>query len=131
MTADIDWNKVSPMAMWRDWLVKSEAQWSESMSQLLKDPKAGGVVRRQVDEMRMAHRQFSEFAQAALTAANLPSRTDFEALDERLGRLEDGLAQVSAQLSLLREALTARGAAVPADRPARNRKPPAVRKPQS
>lgn len=131
MTTDTDWNKVSPMAMWRDWLVKSEAQWSESMSQLLKDPKAGGVVRRQIDEMRMAHRQFSEFAQASLTAANLPSRTDFEALDERLGRLEDGLAQVSSQLSLLREALTASGAAVPADRPARNRKPPAVKKPRS
>lgn len=129
MTTDTDWNKVSPMAMWRDWLVKSEAQWSESMSQLLKDPKAGGVVRRQVDEMRMAHRQYSEFAQASLAAANLPSRTDFEALDDRLGRLEDGLAQVSAQLSLLREALTARGVAAPEGRPARNRKPPAAKKP--
>jgi hypothetical protein len=121
---EFDWNKLSPMVIWRDWLAKSEAQWSESLSQLLKDPKAGGTVRRQVDEMRMAHRQFSEFAQASLAAANLPSRSDFEALDERLGRVEDGLAQVGAQLSMLREALVAQGAAAPAARPARNRKAP-------
>ena len=127
MTTEIDWNKLSPVAMWREWLVKSEAQWSESLSHLLKDPKAGGVVKRQVDEMRMAHRQFSEFAQASLAAANLPSRTDFEALDERLGRVEDGLAQVSAQLALLREALVANGTAATAPQPARNRRPPTAR----
>jgi hypothetical protein len=128
MTTDIDWQKMSPVAMWRDWIVKSEAQWSESLSQLLKHPKAGAVVKRQIDEMRMAHRQFSEFAQASLAAANLPSRTDFEALDERLGRVEDGLAQVAAQLALLREALEARGAVTPAARPSRDRRPPAARK---
>lgn len=126
MTAQPDWNAMNPVAMWRDWLVKSEAQWSQGMTQLLKDPKAGPLVKRQVDEMRMAHRQFSEVAQAALAVANLPSRSDFEALDERLGRVEDGLAQVSAQLSMLRESLVASGAAVVPARPARNRKPPAA-----
>jgi hypothetical protein len=125
---DLDWSKLSPLAMWRDWLVKSEAQWSESLSQLLKDPKASSVVKRQVDEMRMAHRQLSEVAQASLAAANLPSRSDFEALDERLGRVEDGLAQVCAQLSLLRESLVAQGTAAAPAQPRRDRKPPAARK---
>jgi hypothetical protein len=127
MSTDVNWNAVAqmnPLALWRDWIVKSEAQWSESLTQLLKDPKAGSVVKRQVDEMRMAHRQFSEVAQASLAAANLPSRSDFEALDERLGRVEDGLAQVSAQLSLLREALVAQGSAAAPARPRRDRKPP-------
>ena len=128
LKSDIDWNKLSPLAMWRDWFVKSEAQWSESLSSLLKDPKAGTLVKRQVDEMRMAHRQFSEVAQASLAAANLPSRSDFEALDERLGRLEDGLAQVGAQLSLLREALVAAAVVPPAAKPRRDRKPAATRK---
>jgi hypothetical protein len=127
MSTEPDWNKLSPMVMWRDWLAKSEAQWSESMGQLLKDPKAGGAVKRQVDEMRMAHRQFSEFAQASLAAANLPSRSDFEALDERLGRVEDGLAQVSAQLSMLREALVEHGAVATPAKPDRTRKAPASR----
>ena len=131
MNTDVDWSglsRMNPLAMWRDWIVKSEAQWSESLSQLLKDPKASSVVKRQVDEMRMAHRQFAEVAQASLAAANLPSRSDLEALDERLGRVEDGLAQVSAQLSLLREALVARGAAAAPARPRRDRKPPALAK---
>lgn len=108
MNADVNLN---PMAMWRDWIVKSEAQWSEAMSGLLKDERAGTVLKRQVDEARMAHRQFGEMAQAALAAAYLPTRADVEALDERMGKLEDGLAQVSAQIVALREALVAQGAA--------------------
>ena len=131
MSADANWaalGQMNPLAAWRDWIVKSEAQWSESLSQLLKDPQASGAVKRQVDEMRMAHRQFSEVAQASLAAANLPSRSDLEALDERLGRVEDGLAQVSAQLSLLREALVARGDAKAPAKPARQRKPPATKR---
>ena len=128
MSNEIEWGKLSPMTMWRDWLVKSEAQWSEGLSQLLKDPRASAAVKRQVDEMRMAHRQFSEFAQASLSAANLPSRTDFEALDERMGRVEDGLAQVGAHLSQLRESLVTRGAATPLPKPSRNRKPAPAKK---
>jgi 16S rRNA G1207 methylase RsmC len=108
MNADLNLN---PMAMWRDWIVKSEAQWSETMSGLLKDEGAGAVLKRQIDEARMAHRQFGEMAQAALAAAYLPTRADIEALDERMGKLEDGLAQVSAQVAALREALVAQGAA--------------------
>jgi hypothetical protein len=104
----IDWNAVNPVAMWRDWIVKSEAQWSQGLTELMKDERAGTVLGRQVDEMRMMQRQFAELAQASLAAANLPSRSDFEALDERMGRLEDGLAQVAAALSRLEEALASR-----------------------
>jgi hypothetical protein len=104
-------NNLNPVAMWRDWIVKSEAQWSEAMSGLLKDERAGTVLKRQVDEARMAHRQFGEMAQAAMAAAYLPTRADVEALDERMGKLEDGLAQVSAQIVALRSALVAQGAA--------------------
>ena len=117
---NIDWNAVSPVKMWRDWIVKSEAQWSETVSQLLKDERTGSALNRQLDEMQLMHRQFSEFAQASLAAANLPSRSDFEALDERMGRLEDGLAQLAAAVSQLSQALAAR-AAVPQTQPARTR----------
>jgi hypothetical protein len=108
MTNEINLN---PMAMWRDWIVKSEAQWSEAMSGLLKDERAGTALKRQVDEARMAHRQFGEMAQAAMAAAYLPTRADIEAIDERMGKLEDGLAQLSAQVVALRDALVAQGAA--------------------
>ena len=133
---NIDWNAVSPVKMWRDWIVKSEAQWSETVSKLLKDERTGGALNRQLDEMQLMHRQFSELAQASLAAANLPSRSDFEALDERMGRLEDGLAQLAAAVAQLSHALAARAtadaaaaAAAPAfTKPARSRRPasPAV-----
>lgn len=122
-----DLNAFNPVRMWRDWIVKSESQWSEVVSQLLKDERAGGTLIRQMDEIQLMHRQFSELAQASLAAANLPSRSDFEALDERMGRLEDGLAQVAASLSRLSEAISASSkhaqtAGVLA-KPARSRRP--------
>lgn len=117
---------LNPLALWRDWVVKSEAQWSEALSTLLKDERASTAFTQQVDEARMMHRQFSEVAQATLALANMPSRSDIEALDERLGKLEDGLAEVSAALVQLRQALVAQGAAALPAAPARNRKPPAV-----
>jgi hypothetical protein len=121
----VDWTAVNPMAVWRDWLVKSESQWSEATSALLKNPQAGGPLNRQVEEARHAQRLFSEFAQASLAMANMPSRSDFEGLDERLGRLEDGLASISAELVRLRTVLAAGGAsAVSATAPPRSRKAP-------
>ena len=94
-----------------------------ALATLMKDERAGEVLHRQADEMRMMHRMFSEMAQASLAAANLPSRTDLEALDERLGRVEDGLASVCAELSKLRESLIAQGAArSERPRPRRDRK---------
>ena len=71
---NFNWTAVSPVKIWRDWIVRSEAQWSETVSKLLRDERAGGVLNRQLDEMQLMHRQFSEFAQATLAAANLPSR---------------------------------------------------------
>lgn len=120
-----DWNPISPTHLWRDWIAKSEAQWSEALSHLLKDERAGKALNRQVSEMQLMHRQFSEVAQASLAAANLPSRSDLEALDERMGRLEDGLAQVAAGLAQLTQALAASAAAgtAIATRPARTRQP--------
>lgn len=121
---EVDWNQLNPAAMWRDWLVKSEAQWSEAASTMLKDERSGGLLQKQVDEARLMQRQFAELAQVTLAAANLPSRSDFEALDERMGRIEDGLAQVSAALVQLRGALVTANVAKPAlTRPPRTRKP--------
>lgn len=125
--SDFDWNKMNPAAMWRDWVIKSEGQWSEAVTKMMKDNGIGGsMMTRQLDEARMMHRMFSEMAQATLAGANLPSRTDFEALDERIGRIEDGLAGVSAALLQLREALVTQGAAKPLrNKPTRDRRPSA------
>lgn len=121
-----DWNNFSPSRIWRDWVAKSEAQWSEAISQLLKNENTGEALNRQLSEIQIMHRQFSELAQTSLATANLPSRSDFEALDERMGRLEDGQAQIAAALSQLRLALEATNSAKGATldvRPSRTRKP--------
>lgn len=95
------------------------------MTQMLKDERTGEALNRQLNELQLMHRQFSEVAQASLAAANLPSRTDIEAMDERMGRLEDGLAQVAASLSQLAQALTATNsvATQAVKKPARTRQP--------
>lgn len=132
--SEMDWSKMSMTTMWRDWIVKSEQQWSENMSRLLKDEKTGPVLTKQIDEARMMHKMFGEMAQMSLAAANLPSRTDFEALDERMGRIEDGMSAVQAELAQLRAALVGARAIAPAAgaagaagtlgaAPARTRKP--------
>ena len=54
-----DWNQLSPTHLWRDWIAKSEAQWSEALSHLLKDERAGKALNRQLSEMQLMHRQFS------------------------------------------------------------------------
>ncbi len=126
-----DWNAFSPARLWRDWIVKSEAQWSDTVSQLLKDERTGEALNRQISEMQLMHRQFSELSQASLAAANLPSRTDLEALDERMGRLEDGLAHLAAAVSQLAQAIAASASnagtpkAVGKAKPRRDRRPPA------
>ena len=123
--SEMDWSKMSMATMWRDWVVKSEQQWSEAMSRMLKNKTTGGALTRQIDEARMMHKMFGEMAQMALAAANLPSRTDFEALDERLGRIEDGMSGTQAELARLRAALAGSGAIASAAgaAPTRTRRP--------
>jgi hypothetical protein len=127
-----EWRKFNPQTMWRDWVVKSEQQWSEALSTMLKDERAGGALNTQVAQARMMQKQLGEMMQISLASSNLPSRSDIEALEERLGRVEDGMAALAAQVSQLTQALMARGV-VQADaagitKPARNRKPAVVAK---
>ena len=129
--SEMDWSKMSMVTLWRDWIVKSEQQWSDNMSRMLKDETTGGALTKQIDEARMMHKMFGEMAQMSLAAANLPSRSDFEALDERMGRIEDGMSAVQAGLAQLRAALAGARAIAPAAgaagtfgaAPARTRKP--------
>ncbi len=108
-------NYPSFVSMWREWIVRSEQQWSEGMSKLLKDEATAGLLSRQLDEARMMHKMFAEMMQSCLATVNLPSRLDLEWLDERMGRVEDGLAAVQAQLVQLRDAVVKAGEAIPED----------------
>ena len=110
-----NFNFPSFLSMWREWIVRSEQQWSENVSKLLKDERAAGLIGKQIDEARMMHKMYAEMMQSYLAAANLPSRLDLEWLDERMGRVEDGLAAVQAELVQLRNAVVKAGAAASED----------------
>ena len=126
-TNTTDWNQLNPFAMWRDLVVKSESQWSETMTKMLRDQNVAGALTKQSNEGRMLQRQYAEFAQASLAAMNFPSRSDFESLDERLGRMEDGLAAVAAEVATLRRALAVTQPSL-ATAPSRTRKVKIVKK---
>jgi hypothetical protein len=122
-----DWSQLNPQTLWRDWVVKSEQQWSEALSTLMKDERAGGALNTQVAQARMLQKQLGEMMHISLASSNLPSRSDIEAVEERLGRVEDGLAALAAQISQLTQALLARevvqAAAAGIKQPTRSRKP--------
>jgi acyl carrier protein phosphodiesterase len=122
-----DWSQLNPQTLWRDWVVKSEQQWSEVLSTLMKDERAGGTLNTQVAQARMLQKQLGEMMHISLASSNLPSRSDIEAVEERLGRVEDGLAALAAQISQLTQALLARevvqAAAAGIKQPTRSRKP--------
>jgi hypothetical protein len=118
-----------PFAFWRDWVVKSEQQWSDNVTRFLKDERTAGPLAKQMREALFAHRMFAEMMQAYLASVNLPSRSDLEWLDERLGKLEDTVASLAAEIVRLRTAIVESGAAAGTalartERVPRTRKPP-------
>src|SRR5512145_1798923 len=119
-----------PFAFWREWVVKSEQQWSDNVTRFLKDERTAGALGKQMREAQFAHRLFAEMMQVYLASVNLPSRQDLEWLDERLGKLEDAVAALSSEIVQLRTAIVEAGAAradaVGARRVPRTRKPPAA-----
>ncbi|MBC7942516.1 MAG: hypothetical protein H7Z19_22660 [Chitinophagaceae bacterium] len=97
-------NSLDPFSWWRDWLSRSEKDWSALLTDLTRDTPVGEGLGRQTQEALHLQRQFAETMAPLLSALNLPSRTDFQALGDRIGRLEDGLAAVQAELHQLRRA---------------------------
>lgn len=93
-----------PFFMWRDWLSRSEKDWSTLLSDLTRDTPVGKTLGRQSQETLHLQRQLAETMAPLFAALNLPSRNDFLALGDRMGRLEDGLAAVQAELHRLRRA---------------------------
>jgi hypothetical protein len=130
----MDKEKLNPMALWRDWFVKSEKAWSQALTELMGDERFSKGMGRYMQEALHTHRIFSESMSQYLANLNLPSRSDILELSDRLGQIEDTLAAVQVelreqriQLAQTRHADT--GAGTPPTggmRPARTRRPPQV-----
>lgn len=132
MSDDRSERLLEPMRMWREWYQKSEKQWSEMLTDIMADEKFGKSFGHLFQEWLHAQHMISELIGQQLAALNMPSRADMLDVRDRLGEVEDGLGQLTAEIAQLRRTLATRAVVeAPAQpRPAvkRTRKPA---KPQS
>ncbi len=117
-----------PFAMWREWFGRSEQQWSQGLSEMLKDERVAGSLGKEAQKAMLMQRMFAEVSERYLAYMNMPSRSDIEKLGERIGRLEDSIGSLQVEIAQLRGragSIADGGQAAP-KRPARTRKPTAA-----
>lgn len=123
---------LNPVALWRDWFIKSEKAWSQALTEMMGDEKFSKGVGRYMQEALHTHRMLSEVMSQYLANLNLPSRSDVLDLSDRLGQIEDNLAAIQVELRQQRIQLARAGAPGAsgeetegkAAKPARTRQPP-------
>jgi hypothetical protein len=110
---------LDPMKAWRDWFVKNERDWSESLTNIIKSEAVSNALGEELKAQLYQQQAFSKSMAEPMARMNLPTRDDLMALGERLGQLEDAVARVEALLVQTRA-----GSASEAQKPPRTRKPP-------
>jgi hypothetical protein len=91
-------DKLNPMALWRDWFVKSEKAWSQALTDMMGDERFSKGMGRHMQEALHTHRMFTESMSQYLANLNLPSRSDVLDIGDRLGQIEDMLAAIQVEL---------------------------------
>jgi hypothetical protein len=110
---------LDPMKMWRDWFVKNERDWSESITRMIKDDSVSRSLGKEFNASLVQQQALTRSMAEFMAAMNLPTRDDLSALGERVGQLEDAIARVEALVVQLKS-----GSAAAAPRPPRTRKAP-------
>ncbi|RLA44460.1 MAG: hypothetical protein DRR06_09635 [Gammaproteobacteria bacterium] len=125
MSEDRDNYFMEPMRMWREWVQKSEKQWSEALTGMMADEKSSKMFGHYFQEWLHAQNMFTEMIGQQLATMNLPSRADVLGVEDRLSGVEDALSTLTAEIHQLKKQLAASGqqpAAAPA-KPKRTRRP--------
>ena len=127
MSQDRDNYFMEPMRMWREWVQKSEKQWSEALTGMMADEKSSKMFGHYFQEWLHAQNMFTEMVGQQLAALNLPSRADVLGVEDRLGGVEDALSTLTAEIHQLKKQLAASNQApsTAAAKPRRTRKPQA------
>jgi hypothetical protein len=100
------------LALWSDLLTKPEATLSEQLVALTRDDVFAPLVGKQLLLAVHARELLGERISHALSAANLPTKTELAAINERLASLEDGVASVQAYVTRLEKRLSRADAVV-------------------
>lgn len=121
-------DSLDPIRLWREWFVKSEKAWSDTLTELMGDERFSTGLGRYLHEALHTHRMFSEAMGQYLANLNIPSRADMLDMSDRLAHIEDTLNQVQVELRNQRAQLTklASGAGDAGEqrrRPARTKRP--------
>ena len=112
-----------PMKAWRDWFMKNERDWSESMTRVIKDDAVSTALGQELKAQLYQQQAFAKSMAGPMAMMNLPTRDEMTALSERIGQLEDAVARVEA---LLVQSQAGKPTAAP--RPPRTRKAPRASK---
>jgi len=126
-----DDEQLDPMRIWREWMVKSEKQWSDHLTELMGDERFSKGMGRYIQEGLHTHRIFSDAMAQYLSSLNIPSRADVLDIGDRLGQIEDTLAALQveireqrAQITRLANTGAKGGETMQPKRPARTKRPP-------
>lgn len=109
-----------PIAMWRDFLGQWEKAANDYGGQMLQRPEAAAAMQKATALGLQAQTALHEGMAKMLSAANMPSKAEVEALGARLGAIEASLARIEAVLGT-----DSVGPRADAPKPARTRKPAA------
>ena len=97
---------IDPIRIWREWMIKSEKQWSDHLTELMGDERFSKGMGRYIQEGLHTHRIFSDGMAQYLSSLNLPSRADVLDIGDRLGQIEDTLAALQVEIREQRAQLT-------------------------
>ena len=111
---------LDPFGLARSWMSQWEKLVNEHGTELLAKPETARAMQAMSGAAVQLQAASTEASAKLLAAANLPSRTDFEALGARLGAIEAALARIEQRLRAVAPDRTP-----PRPPVARTRKPPA------
>ncbi len=115
---------IDPFALWRDFTSQLEKRANELANQATESDQFTGVMNKAMSASLVAKKTANEMTNRYLSAMNLPSRADIDALGERLRMIEERLIGMSAVLDRLAGPKVAGAAGLPTIGPSRTRKPP-------
>ena len=115
---------IDPFAIWRDLVSQMEKGANEFANQATKSDQFTQGINKAMSASLAAKKISDELSTRYLTALNLPSRADIEALGERLLAIEDRLLGLSAAIEKLAGVKVSTNAATPTMAPRRTKKPP-------
>ena len=115
---------LDPFALWRDMVSQMEKGANEIGNQVSKSEQFTQGMQKAMSASLAAKKISDDITTRYLTALNLPTRADIEALGERLLAIEDRLLAISAAIERFAGVKLSATATTPNVAPRRTKKPP-------